>query len=77
MTAPRQLHELKPGVVLLEVATGEVWTIDRVDRPNSYAPVVVHLSNAAATRTADAGALLTARDGADDWHFAPAPPEGP
>lgn len=71
MTAsPRQLHEFKAGVRLLEVGTGTVWTIDRVERANTYAIPWVHLRAAEASSVLDGGRLLTARDGADDWRFA-------
>lgn len=70
--APTQLAHLKPGVRLLEVTTGTVWQIDHVHRANSYAIPWVHLDSPGADRRViEAGALLTARDGGDDWRFAP------
>ena len=70
--APIQLAHLKTGVRLLEVATGTVWQIERVHRANTYAIPWVHLDAPGAEhRVIEAGALLTARDGGDDWRFAP------
>jgi hypothetical protein len=70
--APTQLAHLRPGVRLLEVATGVVWEIERVHRANTYAIPWVHVASPDRDpRTIEAGALLTARDGGDDWRFAP------
>ncbi len=70
-TGPTALAHLRAGVRLLEVADGTVWHIDRLHRATSYSAVAVHLSAAGRKeRVVDAGTLLSARDGADDWRFA-------
>lgn len=70
--APTQLAQLKPGVRLLEVATGTVWEVEGIQRAHTYAIPFVHVrSPGAQDRVIEAGALLTARDGGQDWRFAP------
>jgi hypothetical protein len=60
---PRRIADLRPGGLLVDAASGTVWTIEEVRRANTYATPWVHLVAPDGSRRVESAGTLICEPG--------------